>query len=99
MAYEIHPAIGIARLGSSEANEDEYYFFGPEPRCNDDDYRDPGFSYDPATGRVRYEADGRTELGGHRVKGGLKRQAVRFRIFDCERDQSGRLISSREIDY
>lgn len=42
ITYEIHPAIGIARAGSSHANSDQGYFIGPElgylPPAN---YRDP----------------------------------------------------------
>ena len=29
--YEIHPAIGIARVGSSRLSSDEGFFHGPEP--------------------------------------------------------------------
>ena len=29
--YEIHPAIGIARVGSSRLASDEGFFIGPEP--------------------------------------------------------------------
>ena len=31
MEYEIHPAIGIARVGSSRLGSDEGFFIGPEP--------------------------------------------------------------------
>ncbi len=98
MPYEIHPSIGIARVGSSDAAGD-YYFFGPEPNCMSADYG--SFApYDRARGRVRFESDGKTPLRNYRVDpdGALKRQAVRFRIFDCERDANGVLTRSREID-
>ena len=40
--YEIHPAIGIARVGSSELSTDEGYFIGPEPDGSPPaQYRDP----------------------------------------------------------
>ena len=40
--YEIHPAIGIARLGSSRMGKEEGCFIGPEPGCPPPaKYRDP----------------------------------------------------------
>jgi hypothetical protein len=42
-AYEIHPAIGIARVGSSRVGGGEGYFIGPEPDGPPPrTYRDPG---------------------------------------------------------
>lgn len=99
MSYEIHPAVGVARLGSSDATSGEYYFFGPEPRCSDEDYADGSYKHDPAQKNVRFETDGATVLGDFRVGDALKRQTARFRIFDCERDADGKLTSSVEIDY
>ncbi|MBS1873209.1 MAG: LodA/GoxA family CTQ-dependent oxidase [Acidobacteria bacterium] len=64
---EIHPTIGIARLGSSEE-----FHFGPQPDI-------------PLPASLR---DG---------LGGLKRQAARFRLFECTRDASGRLTAAREV--
>lgn len=67
-SFEIHPAIGITRVGSSDE-----FFVGPEPDgAPPERYRD--------------------------VTGALKRQAARFRIFECERHPDGRLLSAREID-
>ena len=66
--FEIHPAIGIARVGVSQE-----FFLGPEPDGN------PPTQYRDATGN-------------------LKRQAARFRLFQCERDHTnGRLLQAAEI--
>jgi hypothetical protein len=70
--YEIHPAIGIARVGSSRLSSDEGFFIGPEPDGPAPaNYRDP--------------------------TGNLKRQAARFRVFSCRRDQGRRLVEAAEI--
>jgi hypothetical protein len=70
---EIHPAIGIARVGSSRLNTGDGYFIGPEPEtARPNTYRDPA--------------------------GYLKRQAARFRLFICDRDDAGRLLHWRELD-
>jgi L-Lysine epsilon oxidase N-terminal/L-lysine epsilon oxidase C-terminal domain len=70
--YEIHPAIGIARLGSSPLSTEEGYFLGPEPGGTPPaTYRDPA--------------------------GYLKRQAARFRIFVCRRDDSGTLLEAHVL--
>jgi hypothetical protein len=65
--FEIHPSVGIARLGTSEKS-----FIGPEPG------QPPPASY-------------RDE------EGALLRQAARFRVFECERDDHHRLVSAREV--
>lgn len=65
--FEIHPSIGIARVGTSVAG-----FVGPEP-----DAAPPGV----------YRDD----------EGALLRQAARFRVFACERDDRHALISAREV--
>ncbi|MDR3636198.1 MAG: LodA/GoxA family CTQ-dependent oxidase, partial [Isosphaeraceae bacterium] len=72
MTYEIHPAIGIARLGSSPLSTEEGYFLGPEPGVA------PPASYRDSAGY-------------------LKRQAARFRIFVCQRDETGTLLDAAEI--
>jgi hypothetical protein len=65
--FEIHPAIGIARLGSSEE-----FHLGPQPdEPFPDDLRDAAKN--------------------------LKRQAARFRIFRCTRDDGGKLQSADEV--
>ena len=66
--FEIHPSIGIARLGTSAQ-----FFLGPEPGVDPPDrYRDNS--------------------------GALKRQAARFRVFECDRAADGTLTSATEID-
>ena len=70
--YEIHPAIGIARLGSSRLDSEDGFFIGPEPDGSPPaKYRDP--------------------------MGGLKRQAARFRLFACRRDDHGTLVDASEL--
>jgi L-Lysine epsilon oxidase N-terminal/L-lysine epsilon oxidase C-terminal domain len=70
--YEIHPAIGIARLGSSRLTSEEGFFLGPEPGIlPPSKYRDP--------------------------EGNLKRQAARFRVFECRRDDQRRLVDASEV--
>jgi len=66
-AFEIHPSIGIARVGTSVR-----LFVGPEP-----DSEPPN----------RYR-DGAGEL---------LRQAARFRVFECERDDNHVLLDCREV--
>lgn len=65
--FEIHPAVGICRVGTGEGS-----FLGPEP----------GISPPSA-----YRDD----------EGNLLRQAARFRVFECERDDQGQLLHSAEI--
>src|SRR6185312_8143690 len=65
--FEVHPSIGIARVGTSVA-----WFVGPEPG-------------QPAP--LTYRDD----------EGALLRQAARFRVFACERDDRNALISAREV--
>src|SRR5262245_13766062 len=65
--YEIHPSIGMARVGTSART-----FVGPEPDGNaPDSYRDNA--------------------------GNLLRQAARFRVFQCDRDASGKLTEAAEV--
>jgi hypothetical protein len=67
LTFEIHPGIGVARVGTSAG-----FFVGPEP--------------DGAT-QDRYRDD----------DGALLRQAGRFRVFRCERDERNRLLDAREL--
>jgi L-Lysine epsilon oxidase N-terminal len=70
--FEIHPAIGIARVGSSRLKSEDGFFLGPEPGNSPPaKYRDP--------------------------EGNLKRQAARFRIFACRRDDRRRLQEAGEL--
>jgi hypothetical protein len=66
--FEIHPSIGIARVGTSAAT-----FTGPEPG-------------EPAPTTFRD------------AEGALLRQAARFRVFECERDERGTLLSASEVN-
>ncbi|MGV9868776.1 LodA/GoxA family CTQ-dependent oxidase [Rhodococcus koreensis] len=66
--YEIHPGIGIARVGTST----EHYFVGPEP---------------DAPPPTAFRDD----------EGNLLRQAARFRVFECERDERNALLAAREL--
>lgn len=66
-SYEIHPSIGIARVGTSTE-----FFIGPEPDGSPPDrYRDG--------------------------TGALRRQAARFRVFRCERDDRNALLDAQEV--
>src|SRR5438105_4382340 len=83
--YEIHPAIGIARLGDSEAD----YFIGPEPAVSEKAYAEQAqlvtnVARTPPPARYR-DDDGR-----------LLRQAVRFRVFEVTRDTAGVIQSAQE---
>jgi hypothetical protein len=69
ITYEIHPAIGVARVGSSRVSSDEGFFVGPEP-------------------------DGPPPANYRDSAGNLKRQAARFRIFACRRDEQRRLLEA-----
>lgn len=73
VSYEIHPSIGVARVGSSRLAGLEGSFLGPEPGVRPPDaYRDRA--------------------------GDLKRQAARFRVFRCVRDEHRRLVEASELD-
>lgn len=82
--YEIHPAIGIARLGTSDE-----YFLAPEPACDDALYIEQTDAVNPPAAKPQPEKfrDG---------KGNLKRQAVRFRVFKCQR-KNGKLVKAWQI--
>lgn len=74
--FEIHPAIGIARVGNSVAKDASGafngFYLGPEPG-----------EVPPAQYR---------DASGH-----LKRQAARFRVFECDRDAGGKLLTAAEL--
>ena len=50
--YEIHPAIGIARVGSSRLTTDEGFFLGPEPGVS------PPANYRDCEGNLKRQAAG-----------------------------------------
>src|SRR4051794_25083025 len=83
--YEIHPAIGVARVGNSEKG----YFIAPEPAVPDADYVDGKLLDNPAT--MPPPATFRDEHGR------LLRQAVRFRVFEVIRDGGGFVVGKREV--
>lgn len=95
-SYEIHPAIGIVRLGPSHE-----CFLAPEPACTQKDYDQPKMITDPAKLKRQQarEIDGVKPLRNYRDKlGQLKRQAVRFRVFKVVRDvRTGRITSCKEM--
>lgn len=66
-AYEVHPSIGIARVGVSDK-----FFIGPEPGGA------PPVTYRDAAKN-------------------LLRQACRFRVYKCDRDDRGKLLSAEEV--
>jgi hypothetical protein len=88
--YEIHPAIGITRLAPGAA-----YFFAAEPDCQPADY-DHGQSLANIRRAAPRDADG-TLLTTYREQGELKRQAVRFRVFEVERDAAHAVTACREL--
>ncbi len=89
--YSIHPAIGIARVGDSELYEDdgrtpkqESYFLGPE---------DPATTFEP--GPYNASDEGR---GNYRdSRGAVRRQAARFRVYEKEVDDFGRVVRVKEL--
>src|SRR5262245_61726775 len=85
--YEIHPAIGIARLGSSDE-----HFLAPEPGCTQADYD----SQNAANPAPYTRTPGPSQFRD--AAGNLKRQAARFRVFEVVRDDTtGEIKSSREL--
>ena len=89
-SYEIHPAIGIARLGPSHE-----CFLGPGPlNQKDEDQQKNNQSGKLKRWRAR-EIDGIKPLLSYRDKTGkLKRQAVRFRVFKVGARQTNKEITS-----
>jgi L-lysine epsilon oxidase-like protein len=70
--YEIHPAIGIARVGRADSRQRKGISSDRSPTDRPPaKYRDP--------------------------EGNLKRQAARFRVFACRRDDQRRLLDATEL--
>src|ERR1700741_2206113 len=79
--YQIHPAIGVARVGNAERTGNDFFFIGPEiPEVP------PNF--DTATNTYR---DFKTAAGT------VKPQAARFRIFEYEKGADGKFHPSGEV--
>ena len=85
----IHPAIGIARVGNSELKDSngnplpESYFIGPETS---------GFGFEPKQTS--------NDLNATRYRDAqlmLRRQGVRFRIYERKIDDFGNIVDTREI--
>lgn len=90
--YRIHPAVGIARVGNSQADGDDGFYLGPETQAGlpvnshnalaDQIPSDPdqtgGLPIDPSTGNTTVTSSG---LRDSTTETGFKRQAARFRIY------------------
>jgi hypothetical protein len=64
ITYEIHPAIGIARLGASRLTSEDGFFVGPEPDgAPPSRYRDPGGDLKRQAARIRLFACRRDASG------------------------------------
>lgn len=94
VTYEIHPAIGIARLGTSRT-----CFLAPEPDMLQADYDQAAKITAPAKlqRRSARELDD-SPLTQYREKNTalLRRQAVRFRVFKVERDAAKNVVACSE---
>lgn len=94
ITYEIHPAIGIARLGTSQD-----CFLAPEPDMKQADYDQAAkiTAPDKLLRRSARELD-ETALTNYRDANALlRRQAVRFRIFKVERDAAKKVVTCSEV--
>jgi hypothetical protein len=85
--YEIHPAIGVARVGSSESADG--FFVGPEPALTEKAYLAgeavPTIARSPIRSTFRD------------ANGALLRQAVRFRVFKVSRDAHGKVVKKEAL--
>lgn len=87
ITYEIHPAIGIARLGQSDK-----VFLAPEPDCIPVQFDGPGAV--PRPPRTPPPPKYRDETGA------VMRQAARFRVFKVVRDHQAndvKIVSCEEL--
>ncbi|SIT43273.1 conserved hypothetical protein [Paraburkholderia ribeironis] len=95
VTYEIHPSIGIARLGNSER-----YFVGPEPepdRVGPDGLRVRRSPFECDTAGKPSQPEPPQPFMYRDGQGMLKRQAARFRIYKCSRDSKGVLKQAEEV--
>lgn len=81
--YKIHPAFGIARVGNADADR---FFIGPEI---------PG---QPATGDAAAGTTVPPYKADNDANEKIKPQAVRFRIWEYERNADGKYEATREIN-
>jgi hypothetical protein len=83
ITYEVHPAIGIARVGSSQQ-----VFPAPEPDCTQPQYDGPGPVPKPSRTQPPPAYRDNQNL--------LMRQATRFRVFKVTRDAQTQAITACE---
>src|SRR5436190_7709723 len=87
-SYEIYPSVAIHRFGPSDE-----WFLGPEPDCADVSYFDTTTPV-PRCNRTTPPSSFRDSTANHL----LKRQAARFRVFECTRDANGKVLQeAREL--
>ena len=82
--YRVHPAIGIARVGNSEA-----YYLGPETAAG---LPLPGQPDNPARGGLPINPDTNATITSKDLRdanGAFKRQAARFRVFQYRNETVG----------
>jgi L-Lysine epsilon oxidase N-terminal/L-lysine epsilon oxidase C-terminal domain len=83
LAYRIHPAIGVARVGDSP----EDFFIGPEAPGIPPTLTKPDAPALPAGQKGKYKDS----------KSSVKRQGARFRIYEYTSNSAGAVTSVREI--
>jgi hypothetical protein len=82
--YQIHPAIGIARVGNAVRGDtsNDFFYIGPE-------FPDVAANIDPVSG-----AQGNFKTAGD---GRVKPEAARFRIFEYEKQADGKFHPLGEV--
>ncbi|MGT2477593.1 LodA/GoxA family CTQ-dependent oxidase [Paraburkholderia terrae] len=90
VTYEIHPSIGIARLGNSDS-----YFIGPEPFRVSENVE--WLPRRPVEGEMPDNVSEPFLFRDRERK--LKRQAARFRIYKCTRNGEGALCEAEELHF
>ena len=94
--YEIHPAVGIARLGVSDE-----FFLGPEPAGEDTaPLNSRNFCKGrPCEPRARDDLNSLCDLKNYRDSSQrLKRQAARFRVYKVTRDSCGMVTDAHPAE-
>ncbi len=82
LIYKIHPGIGVGRIGNSP----DRFFVGPETPEH------PGFEIQGDNSETSMAKGKYMDAAGK-----IKRQAVRFRVFEYDQDAAGKLTLKREI--